>query len=408
MQRNRTRCRRRSVAKTAARKRGGKKAARGGNRRKKAARGGNGFEKAVGKKSSAMPPPVWSQLEYPQVDPAALQRAAARPPSSSPSPPSASKVDHEAAPVVFADGSKGWFALGSKVLHREGDKPALIHANGDQVFMKHGKMHRDRGPAFIGADGTMEWYTDGEKRQERKSTPLETLPIDNYALILTNLGVDDLLQLATSGPVFRRRLPELVQSGFTYHPNRTLESYEMHLFDKWEIPLDYPYLVHVVRRSKNPQGNVTKETWHLNGSKVLHNDAGPALIQWNDSSVMMEYYINGKLHRDDGPARVTVLTAEGNAKHGGFKSKDWFQHGVHRRGNGQPPGVPGSKPASVYITNRTVYRHWNDNNGQLIDSDDSPVPDAGTEDDDGDLEFDDMPPPPRAAADSVVQRRGRK
>ena len=50
-------------------------------------------------------------------------------------------------------------------LHRDGDLPAAIAANGDQYWYKDGKLRRDSDKAaIISADGTQLWYKDGLKR----------------------------------------------------------------------------------------------------------------------------------------------------------------------------------------------------------------------------------------------------
>jgi hypothetical protein len=49
-------------------------------------------------------------------------------------------------------------------IHRDGDKPAIIHANGNQYWYKDGKLHRDEDkPAIIRADGSQEWYKNDKR-----------------------------------------------------------------------------------------------------------------------------------------------------------------------------------------------------------------------------------------------------
>jgi len=63
--------------------------------------------------------------------------------------------------------------------------------------------------------------------------------------------------------------------------------------------------------------NGAKE-WYLNGK--LHREDGPA-IEWADGS--KDWYLNGKLHREDGPA---IEWADG--------SKDWYLNGKLHREDG--------------------------------------------------------------------------
>lgn len=43
------------------------------------------------------------------------------------------------------------------------DGPAVMFANGTQVWYSNGKLHRRDGPAVIRATGTQEWYLHGQE-----------------------------------------------------------------------------------------------------------------------------------------------------------------------------------------------------------------------------------------------------
>ena len=49
----------------------------------------------------------------------------------------------------------------NRVLHRDGDLPAVISARGDLEYWKNGKRHRDNGPAIIRKNGVCSWYING-------------------------------------------------------------------------------------------------------------------------------------------------------------------------------------------------------------------------------------------------------
>ena len=57
--------------------------------------------------------------------------------------------------------------------------------------------------------------------------------------------------------------------------------------------------------------NNTSQAWYLNGK--MHREDGPAMI-WADGA--KAWYLNGKLHREDGPA---VIRAN--------ESKSWYLNG---------------------------------------------------------------------------------
>ena len=59
------------------------------------------------------------------------------------------------------NGNLFWYREGK--IHRDGDQPAIIYANGIQKWYKDGKVHRDADkPAIIYVNGTQLWYTDGK------------------------------------------------------------------------------------------------------------------------------------------------------------------------------------------------------------------------------------------------------
>lgn len=98
--------------------------------------------------------------------------------------------------VEYPDGSvvyyvenpkRGAFGQHSSLEHRVGG-PALVRANGDQIYYQLGKVHRDpnEGPAVILHTGVKKWFVNGEcvrfelpqKRAEAEPNPL-TLPAMN-------------------------------------------------------------------------------------------------------------------------------------------------------------------------------------------------------------------------------------
>lgn len=69
---------------------------------------------------------------------------------------------------ILDDGSERW-ELDDK-LHRL-DGPALLLPGGDEVWYRHGEIHRDEfgdlgGPAIIRGHGTREWWKHGQKHRE--------------------------------------------------------------------------------------------------------------------------------------------------------------------------------------------------------------------------------------------------
>jgi hypothetical protein len=67
--------------------------------------------------------------------------------------------------VIYADGGQVWYKEGNR--HRDGDLPAAIYANGDQLWYKEGYRHRDGDlPAAICANGHKTWYKEGMRHRD--------------------------------------------------------------------------------------------------------------------------------------------------------------------------------------------------------------------------------------------------
>lgn len=62
--------------------------------------------------------------------------------------------------VITADGSQYWYRNGE--MHRSGDRPAIIRPDGTTVWCKYGERHRDGDlPAVIRNNGGQSWYKHG-------------------------------------------------------------------------------------------------------------------------------------------------------------------------------------------------------------------------------------------------------
>ena len=73
--------------------------------------------------------------------------------------------DKDQPAVIHANGTQLWYQDGQR--HREGDKPALISANGDQYWYQHDQLHREGDqPAVIYPNGHQEWYQHGQRHRE--------------------------------------------------------------------------------------------------------------------------------------------------------------------------------------------------------------------------------------------------
>jgi hypothetical protein len=62
-------------------------------------------------------------------------------------------------------GSERWYNKDNQ-LHRDDDKPAVVHPNGIQYWYRNGMLHRDGGPATSFPDGSESWFKDGILHRE--------------------------------------------------------------------------------------------------------------------------------------------------------------------------------------------------------------------------------------------------
>jgi len=70
----------------------------------------------------------------------------------------------------WADGTKEWWLNGER--HRE-DGPAIECADGSKVWYLNGECHREDGPAIEYYDGSKEWYLNGERITEKAFNKLK-------------------------------------------------------------------------------------------------------------------------------------------------------------------------------------------------------------------------------------------
>ncbi len=73
---------------------------------------------------------------------------------------------------TLENGDRLWFV--GDALHRDGDLPAVLAADGTAEWYCHGELHRDGLlPACVGADGNKEWWVDGEKQRFEHCAPVQ-------------------------------------------------------------------------------------------------------------------------------------------------------------------------------------------------------------------------------------------
>jgi hypothetical protein len=67
---------------------------------------------------------------------------------------------------IHANGTLSWYQ--NNQLHRLGDRPAWISANGSLYWYQNGRMHRDGDkPAYIDANGSLSWLQNSQRHRFR-------------------------------------------------------------------------------------------------------------------------------------------------------------------------------------------------------------------------------------------------
>ena len=158
--------------------------------------------------------------------------------------------------VEYADGTKEWYYDGQ--LHRD-DGPAIERPIGSNEWYKHGLLHREDGPAIESPYGLKFWYKDGVKHRE-------------------------------DGPAVE-------------YPNGDREWWQNGKLHRKDGPAI--------------EGPDETKKWYQYGK--LHRSDGPAVEYSNGTT---KWYFDDELHRENGPAIETVSGTKEWWKHGEFISLD--------------------------------------------------------------------------------------
>ena len=200
--------------------------------------------------------------------------------------------------ILYQDGTTEWYKNGK--LHRE-DGPAVIIPDGARKWYKNGKIHREDGPAVIYQDGTEKWFIDG--RIHRGNGPaIEYRNGNKEYWIMGNLHREvgpamenEIFQAwFTDGKLHREDGPALI----FYPKNNDIGWNDCPPF-WWFYPYRLVSLIkkfdfHVVFTIKYGE-----QQWWKNGK--LHREDGPAIIYQDGTQ---KYCYNGKLHRENFPAVI--------------------------------------------------------------------------------------------------------
>lgn len=88
-------------------------------------------------------------------------------------------------PAIIAGGDQYWYQDGKR--HRA-NGPAVVFPGGHQAWYQHGKRHREDGPAMVHVNGACEWYINGQEYSEAefnaKINPVKELTVAEIEALL--------------------------------------------------------------------------------------------------------------------------------------------------------------------------------------------------------------------------------
>jgi hypothetical protein len=250
----------------------------------------------------------------------------------------------------WGDGCKEWYKEGK--LHRE-DGPAIEHINGSKVWYKNGVRHREEGAALENINGNKEYWIEGKEVKE------EDLPI-NKKKELSKCFIDGFgnkFWMNEKGEPYREGGPaiEYVNGNKYWYKGGELHREDGPAAEYSNGDKEYFLNGEKVKEEELPINK--KWEYHPADSKLrISQEAAKNLglsggnltkIEWVDGC--KEWYKDGKLHREGGPA---CEYSNGD--------KVWYKEGVRHREEG----------AALEFASGNKYYYLN---GKQVEEEDLPM-----------------------------------
>lgn len=236
------------------------------------------------------------------------------------------------------------------VLHRDNNKPAIERSNGDKEWYKDGRLHREDGPAKECSNGYKEWRISGRKHREN-GPAIEHINGDKeywYTKYNKKGEIIENYKHRLDGPAIER-----INGCNEWYIKGRRQNDPIKNPPNKEGLFKTKHSVTSLRKNR-PHNENGPATTHKNGDKTyningkLHRDNGPA-IDWSNKK---KWYKNGILHRDNGPA----------IEYGRGPNKWclWYENGLKHRDNG--PAVICTNGYEKWYKDNKIHR----NNGPAI------------------------------------------
>ena len=208
--------------------------------------------------------------------------------------------------IIRTSGEKEWWRNGDR--HREDDLPAVICYNGDKIWWRNGVIHRDGDfPAIIRTNGEKQWWRNGFPHRENDLPALEYFGGTKKWLKNGKLHRDnDLPAIEWDNKQLLKKDTKDKKDELWNGSKEWWKNGERHRFN----------LPAVISKIGNE--------WWVNGQRHRENDL-PAIEYANGNK---EWYKNGKEHRDGGLPAVILIDKQFNAD---VITKEWWKNGERHR-----------------------------------------------------------------------------
>jgi len=277
------------------------------------------------------------------------------------------KLHREDGPAVeYINGTKFWYLNGK--LHRE-DGPAVEDISGTKSWWLNDKLHREDGPAVIRADGSKAWWLNGERQPDYfgKKPVRESLVEEPYVDYEEHEPEIDMFgnkrwYNENNTRLHREDGPavEFANGDKAWYINNKLHREDGPAIE-FADGTNFWFINNRFHREDGPAleyKNGDKE-WYLNGERqpdyfgkkpVRESlDEEPYYVDYEEHEPEIDlfgnkyWYINGELHREDGPAIEFINS-----------TKEWWINDKRHREDG--PAVIRANGDKLWFINHKLHR----------------------------------------------------
>ena len=275
------------------------------------------------------------------------------------------KLHREDGPAIEdVNGTKLWYK--NNKLHRE-EGPAIEYPSGDKIWCKNGKYHRKDGPAFVYNNGEKKWYLNNVEYTEKVFKE----KVNNKSQMISKNKVIKTVKSNGTVTYYLNNKRHREDGPAVEWANGDKEWYKNNKRHREGGPAlefsngdKYWYKNDKLHREDGPaiEYNSGEKRWYLNDLEYIEGDfnkkmnnnkesaSNDKIIETVDSNGTITYefngtkqwYRDGKLHREDGPA---IEYADGG--------KAWCKNGEYHREDG--PAIESVNGHKAWYLNDKLY-----------------------------------------------------